>query len=68
MIIAISVYIIDIPKELIKKDILLPLKQIVLEKEIFNCPNNTKKFLEINYGCLDKDVRYCENTGLYYKI
>ena len=31
------------PKELIKKDILLPLKQIVLEKEIFNCPNNTKK-------------------------
>ena len=56
------------PKEFIKEDILLPLKKIMLEGSSFNCPNNTKKFLEINYGCLEKDVRYCEDTGLYHKI
>ena len=54
------------PQKKIEKNIIIPTQKIELESELFNCPNNIEKFLKINYGCLDKNVKYCEKTGMYF--
>lgn len=46
-------------------DSILPLKKILLEGETFLCPNDTKKFLEGDYGSLDLGAIYDEKTGKY---
>jgi hypothetical protein len=48
------------------QDILLPLKEITVENEIFPCPNKTEELLIINYGSLDPNAKYSKNTGLYH--
>ena len=50
---------------LIDSNIILPLKKIGLEKQIFNCPNKTELFLKKIYGNINEGAKYNSITGLY---
>lgn len=49
----------------IEHDIIFPLKKIMLEGEYFNCPNDTEKFLVINYGSIKEGAKYNKITKKY---
>jgi hypothetical protein len=44
-------------------DLILPLKNILLEGEEFLCPNDPKKILEEEYGSIEPGAIYDEKTG-----
>lgn len=49
----------------INKEILLPVGEIVLEKETFNAPANVEQLLKYTYGSLDPNASYNSKTGFY---
>lgn len=49
-------------------DSIYPIKNIKLEDNIFNSPNNVEKFLETTYGYLGADAKYNPSSGKYIKI
>ena len=46
-------------------DVILPLSSIKFEGYTFPCPNNVKKYLENNYGCIEKGALYDSDTCKY---
>ena len=61
-----SMYYINPFKTIIDTRNILPVKDILLENNYFPAPNNTKVFLEKHYGSLDKNAKYCKETGKYH--
>ena len=58
-------YFVEPHKRLLNEEILKPSSKIILENEEFNAPNNIEKFLINNYGNLNINAKYNQNTGLY---
>lgn len=48
-------------------DTIYPIKEIKLMNNMFNCPNNTIKYLESDYGYIGDNAIFDEKTGKYIK-
>lgn len=51
----------------VPRDALLPTREIVCEGHRFNCPHDTVRFLEAQYGYLGADARFDPATKKYVK-
>lgn len=60
-----SLYYVEPTDLIIDKDVILPLSRIKLCDEVFNAPNDIYSFLKSIYGSLDKNAKYCKETGKY---
>ena len=61
-----TLYYINPVSTIVNIDMIVPMREIELEKEKFMCPGKTREFLENHYGSLDPRVKYNQKTGKYH--
>jgi phosphorylcholine metabolism protein LicD len=58
-------YVRDSNQKIIDRSIIEPLGEILLEGEIFPCPNNVEELLKIEYGYIGLNAEFCQETQSY---